>query len=147
MTTHIDSRISRLTAWLPPAIWMALIAWFSTDQWSAEHTGPVIGSIVEWLFPWLTTAQVAIAHTIARKSAHFTEYAILALLWFRAFVRGQQWPPARAGWTALIISVAWAALDETHQIFVASREASVIDATIDATGAACALWWIGPRTD
>jgi VanZ family protein len=128
---------------------MAVIAWLSSDQWSAEHTHPVVRSLVQWLLPWATVGQVDVVHAIVRKCAHVTEYAILAALWFRMFVRDHRWPEARSGWTAVIISVAWAALDEVHQIFVPTRGASVIDVIIDATGAVAAVWllgWIG-RSD
>src|SRR5262249_60786185 len=96
---------------------MVLVVWFSSDRWSAEHTGPVVGFVLQWSLPWLTPPQVELVHTIVRKCAHVTEYAILARLWLRALVRGHRCSTYRAAWGALVISVAWAALDEVHQAF------------------------------
>ena len=63
---------------------MAVIMWLSSDAFSAEHTGRVIGLILSWLFPWASAAQLAALHQALRKLAHFAEYAILAALWFLA---------------------------------------------------------------
>lgn len=126
-------------AWVPPVIWMVLIAWFSGERWGPDHTGPTVTSLLQWFVPSLTPAQVKLAHVIARKGAHFAEYAILSFLWFRAFTRGHGFSVRRAAWAALAISSAWAALDEVHQSFVSNRVASPIDVLIDVGGAALAL--------
>ena len=54
-----------------------------------------------------------------------TEYAVLALLLFRAL--GREVP-------AFPLGVAYAARDELHQAFVRGRHASPIDVAIDAVG-------------
>ncbi len=126
-------------AWLPPLLWMALIAWFSFEAWGADQTSRVVVPVIQLLLPWLTAAQVQLFHWILRKGAHLTEYAVLALLLFRAFVCGHGWRWHRAGLGALAISVAWAATDEAHQAFVPNRGASGLDVLLDATGAALAL--------
>ncbi len=48
---------------------------------------------------------------------------------------------------AFALSAVWGVLDEIHQSFVPGRDADVLDAVADATGAAAAsvagAWWLG----
>ncbi|MDQ2981740.1 MAG: VanZ family protein [Actinomycetota bacterium] len=68
--------------------------------------------------------------TILRKGAHLTEYAILALLLFRAL--GREVP-------AFMLGFAYAVSDEIHQEFVRGRHASPFDVSMDAAGLALGL--------
>jgi VanZ family protein len=85
-----------------------------------------------------------------RKGAHLTEYAILALLLWRAMRQrsAQQeglWAWAQPVQVVLLVAL-FAASDEFHQKFVPNREASVVDVMIDTTGAVLALlflWVVG----
>jgi len=114
----------------------------STDTFSAEHTLSVFERILYWIDPSLTSAQVDLIHHFIRKTAHFSEYFVFCLLLYRG-VRG-----ARAGWrwswgvTALFIAAVYSALDEIHQAFVASRQASPYDSLIDSTGALLAMLFL-----
>jgi VanZ family protein len=130
--------VNRLASWLPPLAWMAVIAWFSTATWSAEHTGGLLLTIARTLAPWLTPRDLVALNHVARKIAHLTVYGILAALWWRALVR-EGWRPSRAGWTAFVVSLAWATLDEAHQALEPSRTGSAVDVAIDGAGAAGAL--------
>jgi VanZ family protein len=127
--------VIRLAIWLLPLVWMAVIMWLSGGDFSAENTGSVLGPLFQWLLPWASTAQINALHGIVRKSAHVTEYAVLAALWFIAFTRARRWPPARAAWTALLIAIVWAFLDELRQAAEPSRTASVGDVAFDTAGA------------
>jgi VanZ family protein len=129
----------RLKYWLPPLLWMAVIVGFSTDAASASHTEHWLLPILRGLAPWATPAQLEALHWLVRKISHLSEYAILAGLWLRAFVRGRNLNPRTAGLLALAISVAWAILDELHQSFVPSRSASLADVLVDSAGALIAL--------
>jgi VanZ family protein len=105
---------------------------------------------MHWLFPKMSEASVDRVVYGVRKCAHLTEFAILALLLWRAFrkpVKGDtrpwSWIEAR---NALIGVVVYASSDELHQYFVPSRQASIWDVLIDATGGALgllALWAYG----
>jgi VanZ family protein len=117
---------------------MALIMSFSTNAFSAEHTGGIIGPILKWIAPWLQPDEIEFVHGLIRKLAHLSEYGVLGLLWFRALVHGRKTALFGAA-GSLLICVAWAALDEWHQSFVPSRTASVVDVAIDLSGALVVL--------
>src|SRR5260370_41154993 len=108
-----------LRAWLPVLVWAALIFSMSTEYFSAEHTGGIILPVLHWLIPSLTPHQLRAAHFYVRKSAHFIEYFVFAMLLYRG-VRGV-WKGWRWTWALAAASVApfYAALDEVPQSFVA----------------------------
>ena len=129
----------RLAYWLPPVLWMTVIMSFSSDMGSAEHTGHWLLPILQALAPWATPAQIDVLHGLARKGGHLTGYAILATLWFRAFVRGGHLGPRAAAWLAFAISLGWACLDEARQSLVPTRTASGADVALDGAGALLAV--------
>lgn len=129
---------------MPPLIWMIVIFTASTDLMSAHRTSRLIEPLLRWLLPDISASGILAVQFFARKAAHLTEYAVLAALLWRAL-----WPDASAAnWRnagiALSIAIAYAALDEFHQSFVASRGGSPFDVMIDATGAAVGLllYWL-----
>lgn len=129
----------RLAYWLPPVLWMAVIAWLSTGAFSADQTGSLLLPLLRWLLPWATAGQLDTLHALGRKAGHLTEYAILAVLWFRALVHA--WPERRraASWVALALAVATALADEWQQSRLVARTGSAVDVAIDAAGALAAL--------
>ena len=133
--------ISRVMAAL---LWMAVMFGFSTDAFSAENTGSRLAWLLHLLFPAITDGQYQTIHFLIRKTAHFTEYALLTLLWFRALRASS---PIRWHWRwagqAFAISAVWALLDEWHQTFTAHRTGSIYDSLLDMSGgltALLALW-------
>jgi VanZ family protein len=128
----------RLLSWAPVVGWMAVVFGFSTGGFDASHTADVLWPILSWLLPWASPADITALHELIRKTAHFMEYAILAVLWRRAFMR-EGVRARQAAWLALAASAAWAGIDETHQSTVMTRTGSVMDVLLDTTGAATAL--------
>jgi len=127
--------------WLPVVAWMIFIFIGSTDLISAEHTSRFIVPFLLWLRPHMSPETVTRIHMLIRKIGHVTEYGILAALSWRAlrariFSQRDLMKPAM---TALLISASYAALDEFHQSFVATRTGSPRDVTIDIFGAVIAL--------
>jgi VanZ family protein len=124
---------------------MATIAWFSSGEFSADNTGAVLGPIFRWLLPSATDAQLALLHGLVRKTAHVTEYGILAALWFVALTRERGLSRRHAAWLAFVVAVVWACLDELHQTTVPTRSGSAVDVFFDATGAMAAslVGWHG----
>jgi VanZ family protein len=117
---------------------MCLIFSASADSQSVAHTSQIIGPLCHWLFPNVTFSQVETVQFIVRKSAHMTEFALLAVLLLYALAAGKG--DARK-WisSAWVLAVAYAAADEFHQLFVPGRNGSVVDVGIDAAGAALGL--------
>jgi VanZ family protein len=128
-----------LRAWWPALLWSVVIFAASTDTFSSGHTASVFAAILHWFALSLSETAFDTIHFFIRKSAHLTEYFIFYLLLYRG-IRG-----ARIGWhwswafAAWFIAAAYAALDEIHQSFVASRTASAWDSLLDSAGALVAL--------
>lgn len=124
----------------PVVVWMILIFFASTGEFSADNTSRIIGPILRWLFPGISEERLALAHFITRKAAHFTEYAVLAWLAARAFSSSSR-PLLRHRWfwLALAFVVLYALSDEYHQTFVPSRTGSIYDSFIDMSGGLTAL--------
>lgn len=130
----------RLQHWVPPVAWMGVILLLSTDTGSAEHTGRFLVPLLRWIWPSASALQIEVLHGLVRKAAHLTEYAMLAALWFRAFIGGRGWSPGAAAGAAFGMSVAWAHVDEAAQAFTPSRTGAYADVMIDAAGALVASW-------
>ena len=133
------ARLGRLRAWWPAILWACFIFIMSTDMFSAQHTSRVIEPVLRWLIRSLTHAQFMHIHHYIRKMAHLTEYFMFSFLLFRGVRgsgRGWRWT---WGLAAFSMAAGYGALDEIHQIFVSSRQASPYDAMIDATGALIAV--------
>ena len=130
-----------LKYWLPVVLWLGLIFIGSTDLLSAEHTSRLIGPILRWFNPHVSTATIAHVQFVVRKIGHLTEYAILGILLWRAFWRGSSWHFRMSILFVLALfgCAVFAATDEFHQSFVPSRTASPIDVTIDIFGALIGL--------
>jgi VanZ like family len=109
---HMPS-LRRPDLWLPPLALMALIFAFS------GQSGLEVG---------LGTFEL-----IGRKLVHFAEYALLCLLWWRAFEPALG--PRRAAVVGFLISTGYAATDELHQTFVEDRNGNPVDWLIDSAGA------------
>ena len=143
--TEVQPRLKQMLlpgwvrVWWPALLWAAVIFIMSTDQFSAQHTSRIIEPIIRWFKPDLTAHQFLVIHHYIRKTAHFTEYFVFCLLLYRA-IRG-----VRTGWrwvwglSALFIACGYSALDEIHQAFVASRQASPYDSLLDSIGAFSAM--------
>lgn len=78
-----------------------------------------------------------IVHTIFRKLAHFTEYAMLGFFMcgsFR-FISGKQ----HKFYIPLIPCVLYAISDEIHQYFVPERSCEIFDVCVDSLGCLCGI--------
>ncbi len=131
---------------------MGLIFSASSDTKSLEHSSRIIAPLLRFFLPNLQPATVDEIVFLVRKCAHLTEFAVMALLFWRALrkpVRGiprpWQWSDARL---AILLVALYAASDEFHQFFVPSRQALVTDVMIDTTGGIVGvllLWGVGRR--
>jgi VanZ family protein len=108
---------------------------FSSSEFSAAHTGGILTQILKFLHVKLTWQQFASLHFLIRKSAHFTAYAILSGLFFRA------WRGVSQGWRwswlllALAVCIITSSADELHQLFTPGRTGAGSDVLLDMSGA------------
>jgi VanZ family protein len=107
---------ARLTAWLPVAVWAAVIFTLSS-----------IPSLDSGLGTW---------DTVLRKLAHLAEYAVLGALLYRALRR----EPA-----AIALGSLYAVTDEVHQAFVSGRQGSPLDWLIDTVGVVAGVLLLSRR--
>lgn len=123
--------------------WASVIWIFSTDDFSGTGTGRFLTPVLQFLMPWADESQIRLAHAFVRKLGHVVEYALLALLVFRALDdRGRA--VGRRALGTLGLCALYAATDEFHQAFVASRTSAASDVLLDTLGAgvgvAIAVW-------
>jgi len=126
-----------LKYWLPVLIWFGVIFAGSTDIFSTEQTSRYLVPFLRWLDPQISSSAIASVHFALRKIGHLTEYAILAALLWRALRSAENLRVKMSTlfvgvWVACVI---FAASDEFHQSFLASRTASPHDVLIDVCGA------------
>ncbi len=136
----MKKRNNQALAWLAVAAWMVVIFLFSAqnDTQSGDTSGLVVRWFLSLIYPGFEgfsperqTALLEVWHTVIRKGAHFTEYAVLAMLVANALrICGKlRW------FLPVVISAAYAVTDEIHQYFVPGRACRLLDVGIDTCGA------------
>lgn len=122
---------------------MGLIFYGSTGLLSAQNTSRFIGPLLRWACPGISDQAVEAVQVIVRKGGHLTEYAVLALLLWRARRQPVQQEPRPWRWSdarwAMGTATLYAVTDEIHQALVVSRQGSAWDVLLDAVGAAAGL--------
>jgi VanZ family protein len=134
----------------PVVVWTCVVLGASSPGLSSANTPRVIGPLLRWLFPGISETTLETVHFLVRKTSHFSEYALLALLAARAFHTSGRTALRRLWWLAAFALAACVALtDEYHQTFVPSRQGSIYDSLLDMAGAAtalaCAALWLRRR--
>ena len=119
---------------LPPLLWMGLIALGSSSLLSGGRTGRWMLALLGALAPWASAALLDAAHFGLRKVGHLVEFGVLAVLWYRALA-----PSPRAVPAAFVLAAAYGGLDELRQGLDPSRVPAVGDVVVDALGALLGL--------
>ena len=159
LTTEIPVRsYDREAAWKPwlaAGLWLALIAFESTQWLSSEHTGSLLYHWMVKLFGPINLLWFDSFHHYLRKTGHVFGYAMLSLLLFRAW-RATLPRFDLARWSLRWAGIAWvmtalvASLDEWHQTFLPSRTGTIRDVYLDSAAALAmqiVLWlWLRGRT-
>lgn len=131
-------------SWLPAVFIMVIIFLFSAEPAiESEESSISIANRIMNVYEKITEKQIqedvrferlSVIDHIIRKGAHFTEYAILAIV--IGFHFGV-WK--KKGLTLILLSVGisalYAATDEFHQLFVPGRSGRINDVMIDTFGA------------
>ena len=140
----------RLWRYGPLLAWACFVLFASSSSFSASNTSRIIRPLLLWLLPDISEESLAYVHFLVRKAAHFSEYAVLALLAARAFRTSHKPKLKELWWLAAFALVACVALaDEYHQSFLASRTGTIYDSLLDMTGGAaalaCAALWLARK--
>jgi lipopolysaccharide/colanic/teichoic acid biosynthesis glycosyltransferase/VanZ family protein len=136
---------------LPLLVWMAIIFPVGNKALASSWIYETFARILHWLAPRASQHALDVGYIIFRKTLHFFEYGILALLFYRAFRsgRGPYWSK-RAGIFAAASACAYGFLDEFLQSFVPHRYGSPVDWGVDTAGILAAtvlLARLGSRRD
>jgi VanZ family protein len=130
-------------------VWIAVILLASTEVGAAESSRSLLAPLFRWFKPDITAQEIFFWNIVARKMAHFLEFALLAILvWRTQDFLTDPWNPARYRTVALrtlAIAALIAAFSEFVQFFTNTRSASVADVLRNIGGAAlgvgCVLAW------
>lgn len=103
--------------WLPAVFWMGFIFFLS-----GRHS--------------VTVSEEYLLNFLFFKTLHMIEYAVLFVLYSRAVhLSSQRMGTESVYRTAFLLTLLYAASDETHQLFIPSREGTLRDVIIDGIGA------------
>ena len=94
------------------------------------------GAMSDWVMGFLRfLPQTELAHTVLRKAAHFSEFALLGLLAGRM----GRLCAGKPLWGLAGLGLAAGCIDETIQLFTPGRASSMVDVWIDTAGFAAGL--------
>lgn len=129
-----------LLAYAPVLLWLGVIFYLSSGSGASTETSRIIGPLIAYFFPSTDETTVQLVHAAIRKSAHVTEYAILAALAARAFLSSSvSWLQNKWAWWAMVLVAVTASLDEFNQSFNVMRSASPLDTLLDISGGLLAI--------
>lgn len=137
--------------WVRSLLWAAVIGLMAVIFLFSSQAGPasmetsgffarpltdLIASMMGGLEARAYDDLLVLMQMVVRKTAHFSEYALLGLLW-RLLMASYQWK--HAGWKAWAVSTAYAATDELHQLLGGERTGMWQDVVLDSLGVAAGV--------
>lgn len=138
------SRGRKLRDWALPLLWIAMIAFGGGNSLSSGHTYLWLGHALAIFH--LSAHRLELINYVLRKTGHFSVYAVLSFLLFRAWRQTldndyssritalvPSWS-ARASVLAVLGTMLVASLDEFHQSLTSTRTAAVRDIVLDTFG-------------
>lgn len=149
---HVKIVVCRILLLLFILFWMLMIFGFSSaDGEASQSTSDVITQkIVEYIYNDYKdrepNEQQEIWNQVSfivRKTGHFGEYGILAVLisCFLITFQGVRANIRKVFW-GMSVCVLYAVSDEMHQGFVAGRSPKIMDVCIDSAGAFCGIVFV-----
>jgi VanZ family protein len=120
--------------------WAVLVFYLSTERFGSDFSQGLVAPALALLHFNVSLRTFHILDVLLRKTAHITEYGILASLVYCSFSWQQpfRWKLGQAIWCIGIVGL-YSLTDEFHQRYVPGRHASLVDCGIDVAGAAIAL--------
>lgn len=124
---------SKIIRYTPSVIWMGIIFYLSHQP--GNESASTSNQVLEVIFNVLplSTENEVFLHTVIRKLAHFSAYALLSILIYIAY-RGK-----KATLFTFVICLIFAISDEIHQLFIPGRSGEVRDVLIDMSGVVFSL--------
>ena len=128
-------RRGKFLLYAPLVIWIGVILFLGSGQGSMSRTSLFIRPLLEFLFPTAPEETLQFYHGVIRKLAHFSEYAVLALLACRAFANvSKGFIRTHFYSISFLLVLVVAATDEYLQSFEPTRTSSPYDVLIDVSG-------------
>lgn len=125
-----------VSAWLPVAIGIGVIAMESTKLFGSNHTSGPLRWLFEAIFGPVANARWEGIHHLIRKSGHFFGYGAIGLLWLRAWwMTLPRSSFLQYEFLALLGTALVASCDEWHQTFLPNRTGTPWDVLLDCCGA------------
>ncbi len=123
--------------------WAVLVFYFSTERFGSDFSQGLLAQALALLHVGVSPRTFHILDVLLRKTAHITEYGILASLVYGSFAEQQpfRWRLRQAIWCIAVVGL-YSLTDEFHQRYVPGRHASLVDCGIDVAGAAIAVGMI-----
>jgi VanZ family protein len=138
---ELKGLFTRKLWWLLTATWAVMIFNLSRAPFASASSAKFFSMALDWLSISILPQNLDLLNTLLRKSAHLTEYAVLAVFLYNSLkpAGGPAWSGKVAFW-ALLASGSYSLTDEFHQLFVPGRHASLFDCLTDTTGAFLGLF-------
>jgi VanZ family protein len=131
--TNLQGWRETVIRYAPLFLWIGVIFYLSSESGSMEQTSRFIRPLLRWIFPFEPEETITLYHGYVRKCAHFTEYAVLALLAVRAFAGSLRLRRFRFVLPVILAGVI-ASIDEVNQSFLSARSGSAWDVLLDISG-------------
>jgi VanZ family protein len=120
------------------SFWLVLVLFLGSAYFAAQETGRYVLPFLKFLMPGVPSSELQAIHMVLRKLAHVLEYAVLALLWYRALHTVGGRIPRTAAWVALSICLVCSFADEAHQSMLRlATAASVISSSTPSARPRC----------
>lgn len=132
--------------WIIVAFYLAMIYYFSSQDGTKSHeVSAGLLEYIKFLIMYIPEDILGFFlgvgksyEYILRKTAHFTEYLILALIFFKA-MKVSRVEVKRNFVLTFVFCFLYAVSDEVHQFFVPGRAFAITDILIDTAGAVFGL--------
>ena len=123
--------ITRIILIILIILWMNLVFGFS-GQDGEQSSG--ISYKISMLITGNNEEIAKIIEPYIRKIAHFSEYAVGAILIYLLIYTFPKVPSKIRNISSIIITIIYAISDEIHQLYIPGREGKIVDVYIDTLG-------------
>jgi VanZ family protein len=136
------NKIKQLLTWVEVVAWIGFILYLSGESFSASRTWIALNYWVDYLRVSVNYSTLILIHFGIRKMAHFTEFFVLGLLLFKAFLGTLEESRSKVVWWVAGTGLICALGDEAHQLLFMSRTPSLWDSLLDFSGVLASQFFI-----